>query len=372
VRGQARAGGGLGRSGQGRRPGPRGRQRAPRACGLPDTPASSTARPAEGRRASWAEADGRSGRRRPWGGRGSPRGRPGPGSLASRVRGSPEGPPHTRPGSPTRPGEGVASAEVGGQNSADPAAGLPAAAQVEGVVRIGRVDGVVAGSHEATSRSWATRAAFSISSRARTKSPRAAASDARRAQASRKDGTEEGSGRPAARLGGSPSSSPSESGSEPAHGAPVGRETGTGEAKPAASPIFRTLLRASMVGATGFEPATTCTPTAAGTLAPGLTEAHAVVSRVFTGTAPRSTSHVGAPGSTLRMACTAPALRSSDLPAPEPALFLTAGGIVAQFSPTQETVILARAALQAALADALLVRAESAGTAIVTGPNRGA
>ena len=62
------------------------------------------------------------------------------------------------------------------------------------------------------------------------------------------------------------------------------------------------------------------------------------------------------------MACTAPALRSSDLPAPEPALFLTAGGIVAQFSPTQETVILARAALQAALVDA----------AIAADPNRGA
>ena len=72
------------------------------------------------------------------------------------------------------------------------------------------------------------------------------------------------------------------------------------------------------------------------------------------------------------MACTAPALRSSGLPAPEPALFLTAGGIVARLWPTGETVILARAALQAALADAvLLVQAESADTAIATDPNRG-
>ena len=73
------------------------------------------------------------------------------------------------------------------------------------------------------------------------------------------------------------------------------------------------------------------------------------------------------------MACTAPALRSSGLPEPEPNLFLTAGTTVARLSPTQETVILARAALQAALADAaLLVRAESADTAIATDPNRGA
>ena len=105
------------------------------------------------------------------------------------------------------------------------------------------------------------------------------------------------------------------------------------------SPLSRVDSGAYLVGATGFEPATTCTPTAAGTLAPGLTAAHAVVASGFAGVAPRSTAHVGAPGSTPRMACTAPALRSSGLPAPEPALFLTAGGIVARLWPAQETVI---------------------------------
>ena len=35
-------------------------------------------------------------------------------------------------------------------------------------------------------------------------------------------------------------------------------------------------------------------------------------------------------------------------------MFLTAGGIVARLWPTQETVILARAALQAALVDAAI------------------
>ncbi len=110
-----------------------------------------------------------------------------------------------------------------------------------------------------------------------------------------------------------------------------------------------------MVGATGFEPATTCTPTGAGTIAPGLMEADGTQPRGFPGIAAQPTSHVGAADAVLRMACTAPALRKSGLPAPEPALFLTAGGTVARLWPTQEAVILARAALQAALADAALL-----------------
>ena len=44
------------------------------------------------------------------------------------------------------------------------------------------------------------------------------------------------------------------------HGAPVGRGIESGKTKPAAAPVSLAMLRASRVGATGFEPATTCTP----------------------------------------------------------------------------------------------------------------
>jgi hypothetical protein len=45
-----------------------------------------------------------------------------------------------------------------------------------------------------------------------------------------------------------------------AHGAHMGRGLEAETTKPAASPVSRAILRASDVGATGFEPATTCTP----------------------------------------------------------------------------------------------------------------
>ena len=47
---------------------------------------------------------------------------------------------------------------------------------------------------------------------------------------------------------------------ESAHGAPVGRELELEKTKAAAPSVSRVVLRPSMVGATGFEPATTCTP----------------------------------------------------------------------------------------------------------------
>ena len=45
-----------------------------------------------------------------------------------------------------------------------------------------------------------------------------------------------------------------------AHGAHMGRGLEAGKTKPAVSPVSQAILRASGVGATGFEPATTCTP----------------------------------------------------------------------------------------------------------------
>ncbi len=45
-----------------------------------------------------------------------------------------------------------------------------------------------------------------------------------------------------------------------AHGAHMGRELGTRKSKPPSPPVSRGTTGASVVGATGFEPATTCTP----------------------------------------------------------------------------------------------------------------
>jgi hypothetical protein len=156
-------------------------------------------------------------------------------------------------------------------------------------------------------------------------------------------------------------------------GAPQGGAAGSGNGNPNGNPpesrrprvvAFASNLGAFRVGATGFEPATTCTPTGTGGLAPRLTETDGALPRGIPGNEYRPNSDAEASEPTIRIASTAPALRSSGLPAPEPVLFVTAGRTVARLWSTQEIVVLARAALQAALADAALVaRGESAAPA---------
>jgi hypothetical protein len=51
------------------------------------------------------------------------------------------------------------------------------------------------------------------------------------------------------------------------------------------------------------------------------------------------------------MASTAPALREPALPAIEPSIFLGAGNAAARFQPSMKRVLLARAELQARLAE---------------------
>jgi hypothetical protein len=106
-----------------------------------------------------------------------------------------------------------------------------------------------------------------------------------------------------------------------------------------------------MVGATGFEPATTCTPTGPGGLAPRYTRQQAGPSLGVTALFFSSSYQTGVADATARTACTAPALRIRELPDPEPALFVKAGAIAAWRWPAREHVILLRAALQAALAE---------------------
>ncbi len=91
-----------------------------------------------------------------------------------------------------------------------------------------------------------TPAAFSTREQARSRLPQAAASPGSFAQASRNEGTTDGRG-----LG---------------RGAPAGRGPDPAKEKAAASPVSRGVLRPSMVGETGFEPANPWSRTAPGEL----------------------------------------------------------------------------------------------------------
>ena len=129
-----------------------------------------------------------------------------------------------------------------------------------------------------------------------------------------------------------------------------------------------------MVGATGFEPATTCTPTGAGTRAPGLTGTGGVLPLGIPGGEGCARSHRDASDPTIRMASTAPALRESALPVIEPSIFLEAGNAAARYRPSLGRVLLARAALQACLAEGTpsdAARARGAGTSDVAARDAG-
>jgi len=72
---------------------------------------------------------------------------------------------------------------------------------------------------------------------------------------------------------------------------------------------------------------------------------------VFSGPEIRPSPHVDAPSVIVGTACTAPALRSLQLPEPTADLYLTAGATAAGLCPGRARIILARAILQAALTD---------------------